>query len=291
MSIVIDYTCKDIEGNEWVSHEVVQLQTYPSGEHRVNTQPRNQVTNIRVRANFTASNMMHQCMQLVFVMDILSNNYPDVYKTLEIPYMPYSRQDRRCAEGDSDQLNIWLDMIDGYFSEIVTYDMHNPESLDRVNPGSDFRNIPQLSLIKSWPIIDRRIYGAKLEGCVLVAPDDGARWKSLEVADHYKLDSTWATKKRDPKTGEITGTSVVALGMVKGKQVIICDDICDGGRTFIELAKVLKEHGATRVVLYVTHGILSKGCQVLTEWIDEVYIYNYIGNGPLGPNVWARSKD
>ncbi len=61
---------------------------------------------------------------------------------------------------------------------------------------------------------------------------------------------------------------------MKGKYCVIVDDICDGGRTFIELAKTLKEGGAQRVVLYVTHGIFSKGIYPLEKYIDEVYTTN-----------------
>ena len=286
--IVIDYTARDLEGNEWTTHEVVPFETYPSGELRVNIKPRHGVERIRVRANFTAKNLGWMQMQLVFVMDILCHQYVGVRKTLEIPYMPYSRQDRRCADGDSDQLQIFLDMIDGYFEEVVTYDMHNPKSLQEKWVSTKYTNIPQLSLIQSWPVVDARIRGVD----VVVAPDKGAIEKSGNVAHHYGLPLSFAQKVRNPENGEILKT-VVADGpeVFRDKQVLICDDICDGGRTFIEIAKVLKEHGAKRVILYATHGIMSKGCQVVTEWIDEVYIYNYIGQGPLGPNVWARGKD
>jgi len=60
-------------------------------------------------------------------------------------------------------------------------------------------------------------------------------------------------------------------GNAKGKNLVIVDDICDGGRTFIELARVLKEKGANKVALYVTHGIFSQGLDVLKEHIDHVY--------------------
>lgn len=82
-------------------------------------------------------------------------------------------------------------------------------------------------------------------------------------------DDLWLNKARNVQTGEITGTEV--YGDVKDKVVLIIDDICDGGRTFIELGKVLKERGASKVILYVTHGIFSQGKQVFEGIIDEVY--------------------
>ncbi|MEI8631794.1 phosphoribosyltransferase family protein [Vibrio sp. PP-XX7] len=78
-----------------------------------------------------------------------------------------------------------------------------------------------------------------------------------------------AQKLRNLKTGEIIKTEV--LGDVKGKKVLIADDICDGGRTFVELAKVLKSEGATEISLFVTHGIFSKGFEVFAGLIDVIY--------------------
>ena len=67
-----------------------------------------------------------------------------------------------------------------------------------------------------------------------------------------------ADKKRDPSNGEITGT-VVYSEHLGSQDVLIVDDICDGGRTFIELAKELRHLTTGRIYLYVTHGIFSKG--------------------------------
>jgi ribose-phosphate pyrophosphokinase len=58
---------------------------------------------------------------------------------------------------------------------------------------------------------------------------------------------------------------------LKDKHVIIVDDICDGGRTFIELAKVLKSNKVKNITLFVTHGIFSKGVDALFEnGIDNI---------------------
>lgn len=62
------------------------------------------------------------------------------------------------------------------------------------------------------------------------------------------------------------------------KTVMILDDICDGGRTFIEAVKHLREAGAKRVELYVTHGIFSKGVEnLLDNGIDHIYTTNSLG--------------
>ncbi len=72
-------------------------------------------------------------------------------------------------------------------------------------------------------------------------------------------------------TGNILETVVYADDL-QGRDVCILDDIADGAKTFIELAKVLKAKNAGKVILYVTHGIFSKTIEyVLENGIDEVW--------------------
>ena len=56
------------------------------------------------------------------------------------------------------------------------------------------------------------------------------------------------------------------------------DDICDGGRTFIELAKVIRKDYSkdSKIVLIITHGIFSKGFETVFEHVDEVYTTNSV---------------
>ena len=86
--------------------------------------------------------------------------------------------------------------------------------------------------------------------------------ETIEVVECSKL--------RNINTGEIRGTKVHSTGFLNHDCVIV-DDICDGGRTFIEIAKVLKQKGAGKIKLYVTHGIFSKGLDVFDGLIDEIY--------------------
>jgi len=114
---------------------------------------------------------------------------------------------------------------------------------------------------------------------VVIAPDKGA---TARVRDMVK-GSPWFTvvqclKDRDPATGRIGGVVVQDPSRVAGKTCIIVDDICDGGATFVALARVLRDHGATAVHLYVTHGIFSKGLPL--DGIDKVYTTNSYWTGP-----------
>lgn len=79
------------------------------------------------------------------------------------------------------------------------------------------------------------------------------------------------TKHRDVQSGQLTGFALLA-GDVRGRDVLIVDDLCDAGGTFIGAAQVLRQHGARSVSLYVTHGIFSKGVEhLLAQGIDNIY--------------------
>jgi ribose-phosphate pyrophosphokinase len=106
---------------------------------------------------------------------------------------------------------------------------------------------------------------------VLVSPDAGANKKTFEVAKYFSTNFIRADKLRDLTTGQIKETIVYADDLT-GKTAVILDDICDGGRTFIELAKVLKAKGAAKVILFVTHGIFSAGLDPLfAGGIDAIW--------------------
>ena len=75
-------------------------------------------------------------------------------------------------------------------------------------------------------------------------------------------------KERDLKTGALTNFKTTTENL-EGLTCFIIDDICDGGGTFAGTAKMLKQRGAVKVVLVVSHGIFSKGTSI--EFVDDIY--------------------
>ena len=92
----------------------------------------------------------------------------------------------------------------------------------------------------------------------MVAPDQGAASAPAPARAWPGVPLVHAEKTRDTNTGAITGT-LVHSDHIGARNFLIVDDICDGGRTFIELAKVLRPLTDGQVKLYVTHGIFSQG--------------------------------
>jgi ribose-phosphate pyrophosphokinase len=112
---------------------------------------------------------------------------------------------------------------------------------------------------------------------VLVSPDAGAYKKVFDVAKEFNIENViTASKVRDINNGKILRTEVPSIEKYDDDmKYVIVDDICDGGRTFIELAKVIKEQKPNaKIYLVVTHGIFSYGFDPLAQYFDGIYTTN-----------------
>lgn len=198
--------------------------------------------------------------------------------SLFVPYFPYARQDRVMNVGEAFSLKAVARIINSLgFDEVTTCDPHSDVTaalVDRLTV------IPQATLVRSINGIGtlNSDNGANL---VIVSPDAGAMKKAFEVSRSLNRELVCASKVRDTKTGEISGVEINSSVDLDCRSALIVDDICDGGRTFIELAKVLRECGAAKVYLYVTHGIFSKGLGVFEGLIDAVYTTNSFLSEPV----------
>ncbi len=176
--------------------------------------------------------------------DLLAG-YGKVY--LDLPYLPYARQDKTVSNETTFAFSTFAKLLNVLeFDMVHAYDPHNFE----------FAKALIKNLVYVIPNPDRLL--ADLNATI-VFPDLGAakRYDAKAYSDGIICD-----KDREPLTGVIRGV-VVGCGTVKARPYLIVDDICDGGRTFIEVAKTLYAAGATEVHLYISHGIFSKGLEPL----------------------------
>jgi ribose-phosphate pyrophosphokinase len=109
----------------------------------------------------------------------------------------------------------------------------------------------------------------------LISPDAGSNKKIFDLAKSigYVGEIIRCDKIRDISTGNIIET-IVYKDDLNGMDCLIVDDICDGGRTFIELSKILKQKNCGKVYLVVTHGIFSAGLDVLKPHFDGIFTTN-----------------
>lgn len=183
--------------------------------------------------------------------------------SLIMPYIPYARQDRVCAPGEALSIKVFADLINAqHYEEVEVWDPHSDVATALLH---NCYAVHCLDFVARIPL--------DMADITLVAPDAGAAKKVMTVSQKLGAHFLQATKIRDANTGEITGTSINHGVLHSKNHYLIVDDICDGGRTFIELAKEIKLSSA-KVDLYVTHGIFSKGFAVFDGLIDTIYCAN-----------------
>ena len=205
---------------------------------------------------------------------------------LLMPYVPYARQDRVMVPGEPLSAKVFCDLINAQkYRCVEIWDPHSDVTPALLN---NCEVVPQHSLL--YDMLD--LLAPK--DTVLVCPDAGARKKVLAAGKALGLTNiVYADKKRDVETGRITGTVIsdAPEDWHLDADHLIADDIADGGATFIELAKVLREKGVTgNVNLYVTHGIFSKGFEPFEGLIDNIYMANSWHRKEVLEAVNARGK-
>lgn len=196
----------------------------------------------------------------------------NVTHALIMAYLPNARYDRHMFEGDAAALKVFANLVNSLgFNAVSAFDVHSSVA---ENLFPSFREMSQVDILEDGKeVIRQKRYD------FLVAPDAGASKKIHKVSEALGIPYITMHKHRDVKTGEITGISVLDKEDLTGKTVLIVDDICDGGRTFVEAAKVLHENGANVVDLYVTHGIFSAGVERLFEGgINSIYTTDTLGS-------------
>ncbi|WP_454125256.1 ribose-phosphate diphosphokinase [Kosakonia sp. Marseille-Q7440] len=220
-----------------------------------------------MRIRVAAMRDMNDFMLLAQLVDAVRHVTDVAVSHLQLAWLPWARQDRHMVAGDSFALKVFANQLNTLnFDKIFILDPHSDAAAAAIN---NCVAIPQETCLLQSETLRRAIAQGEL---MLVAPDAGALKKIHNVAKatgakNYAI----LTKERDVASGNLTGFALVA-GEVAGKDLLIVDDLCDAGGTFIGSAQVLREAGARSVSLYVTHGIFSKGVEnLLNNGIDAIY--------------------
>jgi ribose-phosphate pyrophosphokinase len=193
---------------------------------------------------------------------------------LYVPYFIGARSDRKFVEGGVNYLKqVICPIINSLnFVTVITLDPHSDVLEACLN---NYEKVDNHTLVKhALSKIDNKI-GAQDRIC-LVSPDAGAYKKIYDVAKKFGIENIiTATKVRDMRSGNILRTEIPTLNQHDDLKYVIIDDICDGGRTFIELAKAIKGSRPTaKVYLVVTHGIFSAGFGELNKYFEGIYTTN-----------------
>lgn len=247
--------------------------TFPAGEVSVKfdfrVSPAHRGGPIKIIARIQNSDDFFRLAQLK---DALEQEYaaqraPKPEINLYAPYLPYGRQDRACDKGESFSLKVFAGLLNSLnFNRVTTCDPHSEVTNACVN---------NLEVISQLDIIRKRLSYFTNNHYKLISPDAGANKKTMAVAKYFDLSEiVRADKLRDLSNGNIKET-IVYYDDFKKADVVCVDDLCDGGRTFTELAKVCKAKNCGYFILYVTHGVFSKGLDTLFEnGVDRIITTN-----------------
>jgi len=209
----------------------------------------------------TRLNDSNEVMKLLLAVDALRRSGSKTISVL-IPYLPYARQDRVMVSGEPLSIKVMCNLINSCgFEKVYVFDVHSEVSLALLD---------NCELISNYTLANEVLKDDV--DYLLVSPDAGALKKIYKLAEalNYTSDIVLCNKVRDVSNGRIKHITVDQEDL-QGKDCFIIDDICDGGATFIGVAKELKRRNAGKVSLIVSHGIMSRGDAELGEWIDHIY--------------------
>ncbi|HLC96329.1 MAG TPA: ribose-phosphate pyrophosphokinase [Candidatus Nanoarchaeia archaeon] len=185
-----------------------------------------------------------------------------------IPYYGYSRQDRKTIPREPISAKLVANLIEAAgVHRVVTFNLH-------VDQIQGFFNIP-VDNLESLPLIANYLNDKQIKDCVVVSPDVGGAKRARRLAKLLNTQIAIIDKRR-PKHG--LAEILHVIGTVKGKNIILVDDIIDTAGTISGAAKALVEKGAKDVYITATHGIFTGNATKLLQdkSIKEVIITNTI---------------
>ncbi len=185
-------------------------------------------------------------MELILMIDAAKR--ASAYKVVAvIPYYGFARQDRkdkpRVAIGSKVVANM---LVAAGADRIITMDLHAPQI-------QGYFDIP-VDHLESSSVFIPYIKQLNLENLTFAAPDVGSANRIREIASYFEADMVICDKHRK-RANEIA--SMVVIGDVENKDIVLIDDICDTGGTLAKSAALLKEKGARSVRALITHPVLS----------------------------------
>ncbi|MBL8754345.1 MAG: ribose-phosphate pyrophosphokinase [Planctomycetes bacterium] len=214
-----------------------------------------------------------QCSDDLMALVMYLGAVPGAVQEVCIPYLPYARQDRVAVAGDPIAVDVLARLLASTgVRRFATLDAHSQASdAAFAAAGCTLTNVaPSPFLARHLADVVRRD-----QPLWFVAPDKGAATRTAAVAaaltrTDRPIGLVQCAKVRDPVTGKLRGFEVAstatAAELGRDPALVIVDDICDGGGTFLGVAEALRARfGPVALHLFTTHGIHSKGLDELAS--------------------------
>jgi len=218
-------------------------------------------------------------MELLVMVDALKRSSA-ARVTAAIPYFGYARQDRRPRSARvAISAKVVANMLTSVgVARVLTMDLH----ADQIQ---GFFDMP-VDNVYAAPVLLGDVWKQGYENLIVVSPDVGGVVRARALAKRLESDLAIIDKRR-PKANVSEVMNVI--GEVKGRSCVIMDDMVDTAGTLVKAAQVLKEEGATRVVAYCTHAVLSGTAveRIDASDLDELVVTDTI---PLREDARASPK-
>jgi len=210
--------------------------------------------NVILMGNVTANPF--SLFELQALARALKDNHIPV-STLCIPYLGYGRQDRRMKKGEAVMANLVAESVNLIrASRAVFVSLHSDAVRSMLRQHTELRPLPD--------IVAAEVYD------VIAAPDKGAVIRAKEVAEGRKV---IVMPKTRPAAGQVSREKKKDYP-VKGKSVLIVDDMIDTGRTIATAADILKKQRAEYIDVAAVHGVFSEPSKKIleTKRIRKIFI-------------------
>jgi len=237
----------------------ISIETFPDGEIGVQI-----LENVRGKDAFILQSPVRHpnryLMELLIIADALKRASARSIVAV-IPYYAYARQDRKEKGGVPITAKLVADLLEkAGVSRVLTMDLHTEQI-------QGFFNIP-VDHLYARPLFVRALKEEGLKNLVVVSPDVGSNKMARKFAEDLQVDLAIVDKRR--VNAQILESGAL-IGDVRGKNVLLVDDICSTGSTLKLAARVCRYEGAESVYAVVSHALLMKG-GLGESRIDKMYI-------------------
>lgn len=238
------------------------ISEFPDGEQQITLGEIDHKETVRVQCRITCANELFILMQ---VMDILERQ--EIVYHLEIAYLMGMRMDRVMDYNRPFTLKIVGEILQK--SKAISIEILEPHS---TRISTLFHNDKRFALTSRINYFGLFV---NLNAYQLVFPDEGAylrySGRGFSPSDSKPIR---CKKVRDVKTGKILSIEVENPEDLDGRELLVIDDLCDAGGTFVGVAKALQEHTDVRMSIAVIHMVNPDGIRRLSETYDHVWFTN-----------------
>lgn len=241
-----------------------KIATFPDGEKHVTVDALDRKEPVSIVCRITCADDLFCLMQLG---DILKRQEMEI-NTLFIGYLMSMRCDRLFDLNRPFSLKIVADAINAIGARNVQIvEPHSYRTMSLIN-----KSVGALATMEHFMNGILKSNELKFD-VVAVLPDEGAQ---ARYHIPHTIPSICCEKRRDPETGKLLSFEVCTkeTDICKDKDLVLMDDLCDGGGTFLGLAPKLRELAPKSISLLVTHAIQLDGIKKVAQAYDHVFITN-----------------